>query len=483
MMRLAALFLAFIVLASAVEPALKMTITSSGLAHACDVALAELRKTPMPLHIPDYHGEHSTPIGKAKVDLTNILLDTVVFDTMALQTTPPRDMTGAVVISNVAVHMNWHVKVSILSDGGSADITASQTSALIRAALGQDATGHPSIHSDGTAVGLSGLHVKVHSKWSWLENFLLDIFSGQIKHLAEDQLAQAITDQTNSRAEAILRTIPLEEVIAHGVAIDYSLVAPPEFASDFMSMFVLGEFVNKPPLPNPPCPSPHHALPDHLAAPRHLYAMFDQASFESAGWAVLQQGALDIIVTDAMIPKEVPFRLNTETFVDLIPPLEEKYPNTPMQLEVKLDGAPQFPINDTAISGLIPFDLTFSVVTSGTHRLGGVGALVPAFTIQANALFSGSCGFGNQRLTAHLTYLGAKLSVKWTAPWIPGGFDVEPMQEIVTFALSDVALPMVNGYLAKGVAIPTVEGCTLKDEVLYNGPGYVGVAANFDVQV
>lgn len=59
-------------------------------------------------------------------------------------------------------------------------------------------------------------------------------------------------------------------------------------------------------------------------------------------------------VTPAILPPDVPIQLNTETFTDWAPDMEARYPNTPMELGLRVTGAAGVTVDPESTWGVVP---------------------------------------------------------------------------------------------------------------------------------
>uniref|UniRef100_A0A8C3U4H9 Bactericidal permeability-increasing protein n=1 Tax=Catharus ustulatus TaxID=91951 RepID=A0A8C3U4H9_CATUS len=131
--------------------------------------------------------------------------------------------------------------------------------------------------------------------------------------------------------------------------IDYSLVGPPRATAQSLDADLKGEFyslAHRSTVPFSPLPL---AFPsDHE---RMVYFGASSYFFNTASIAYHKAGALVFEVTDAMIPKETGFKLETSVFSAFIPQVSSlMYPNMPMKFRLSAPTAPFLTIGPGGIS-------------------------------------------------------------------------------------------------------------------------------------
>uniref|UniRef100_A0A8C0ILU8 Bactericidal permeability-increasing protein n=1 Tax=Chelonoidis abingdonii TaxID=106734 RepID=A0A8C0ILU8_CHEAB len=137
--------------------------------------------------------------------------------------------------------------------------------------------------------------------------------------------------------------------------IDYSLVAPPAATAQSLDMNLKGEFFSLAHHSAIPFPPPALALPvDH---DRMVYCGASSYFFNTAGFVYHTAGALLFEITDAMIPKEFKFHLNTSTFSAFIPQV-----NKLMKLMIKTSSAPFLTITPGNLSLMPVVDIQAYVI-------------------------------------------------------------------------------------------------------------------------
>jgi len=79
----------------------------------------------------------------------------------------------------------------------------------------------------------------------------------------------------------------------------------------------------------------------------------------------------NLTITNDLIPKEIPFRLNTLYFQALLPEMYERYPNKDLVIYLDIDSFPQFNLNstDTSVNTNIVLNIGFSLMEDPSNLI------------------------------------------------------------------------------------------------------------------
>uniref|UniRef100_A0A8C3NFJ5 Bactericidal permeability-increasing protein n=1 Tax=Geospiza parvula TaxID=87175 RepID=A0A8C3NFJ5_GEOPR len=205
------------------------------------------------------------------------------------------------------------------------------------------------------------------------------------------------------------------------IGIDYSLVAPPRATPKSLDLDLKGEFyslAHRSPVPFSPLPL---AFPsDHE---RMVYFGASSYFFNTAGIAYHEAGALVFEITEAMIPKEAGFSLDTSIFSALIPQVSKNYPNMPMKFRLSTPTAPFLTIGQGGISFQPNVDIQAYAILPNS-------SLAPLFLL---SLVSSDTACGD----------GAEGILSCAQSCCPD--PVEFLQSIMNYLTSSVLLPHLNG--------------------------------------
>jgi hypothetical protein len=115
------------------------------------------------------------------------------------------------------------------------------------------------------------------------------------------------------------------------------------------------------------------------------------------------------------VPANFPIQLNTDSFKLLLPALYQKFPNTPMQLQIATTGAPLVPsIDPSGVNVSITFNITAAVVVGdGTNASQTITVFQLSNTAFAAGDFAVEARAGTQFLVANLTFIRAEFATAW----------------------------------------------------------------------
>ncbi|NXD41172.1 BPI protein, partial [Copsychus sechellarum] len=229
------------------------------------------------------------------------------------------------------------------------------------------------------------------------------------------------------------------------IGIDYSLVAPPRATAQYLDLDLKGEFyslAHRSTVPFSPLPL---AFPsDH---DRMVYFGASSYFFNTAGIAYHEAGALVFEITEAMIPKEAGFKLDTSVFSAFIPQLEEMYPNMPMKFRLSAPTAPFLTIGPGGISFQPIVDAQAYVILPDS-------SLAPLFLLSLVRNVSAVINERSGRIVGSLDVGRYRGEQPLAGQSIAGAVSVRMMQSIMNYLTSRVVLPRLNARLNEGWRLP-----------------------------
>ncbi|NXR67552.1 BPI protein, partial [Rhadina sibilatrix] len=182
----------------------------------------------------------------------------------------------------------------------------------------------------------------------WLYNLFHKAIESRLQKTLEHKVCDNVAKSVQNELQMYIQTLPVTARIDGKTGIDYSLVAPPRATAQSLDADLKGEFYSlghRSTVPFSPLPL---AFPsDH---DRMVYFGASSYFFNTAGIAYHKAGALVFEITEAVIPKDAGFRLDTSVFSAFIPQLEEMYPNMPMKFRLSAPTAPFLTIGPGGIS-------------------------------------------------------------------------------------------------------------------------------------
>ncbi|XP_043351743.1 bactericidal permeability-increasing protein isoform X2 [Dermochelys coriacea] len=379
------------VLTRATNPGFVARITVKGLDYARQEGIAALQKELAKLKLPDFSGSFKVKV-LGKVHYTFYSLNLRSFQLPSSQIAP---------IPNVGL------KVSI--DKAFAQLTGKW---------------------------------RVKKRFLWLYNLFHKKIESSFRRTMEGKVCGAVTSSVTTKLQPYLQTLPVTARIDKVAGIDYSLAAPPVATAQSLDVNLKGEFFSLAHRSAVPFVPPTLAFPvDH---DRMVYFAASSYFFNTGGFVYHTAGVLLFEITDAMIPKEFKFHLNTSTFSAFIPQLEKMYPDKLMKLRIKTSSAPFLTIAPGNLSLTPVFDIQAYVILPNS-------SLVPVFLLSVTSSVSAKIMVTSARIGGTLELGRLQLSLKHSDV---GPFSVQLLQALMNFYGSSILIPHINARLREGFPLP-----------------------------
>ncbi|XP_078062165.1 bactericidal permeability-increasing protein-like, partial [Mustelus asterias] len=289
--------------------------------------------------------------------------------------------------------------------------------------------------------------------YSWLYNLFSSSLENPIRSSLNREICPKVSTAVNG-LEQHLKTMHLSSHIDKYAEIEYSLVNPIAITNIFMDLDFKGEFYSVAQHKEPPFSPPPVSLSkqgDHM-----MYLGLSDFFANSAGFAYYGAGALHMNITDDMIPKQSPIRLNTSSFSILVPQVEKLYPNMLMLMYLHANQQPvlKAATNNITIQACGAID-TFAILPNSS--------LAPLFVLDICANVSAKMAISQMNLIGSLKLNSLHLSLGHSDI---GPFKVAPLQGLLNIAVKMVVLPKVNARLANGFPLPSVDQLSFVNPLL-----------------
>ncbi|KAM7037999.1 bactericidal permeability-increasing protein-like isoform 2-T2 [Acridotheres tristis] len=439
-------------LTTATNPGFVVRITQAGLDYAHQQGRAILEKELAQLHLPDISGDSRVlRVGKVRYELSRLRLRD--FHLPYSRITPISNVGLQVSISNAFAELDgdWRVKFLFVRDHGSFNLKVENVYIKITLSLGSDTTGKPTVSTSACSASISEVRVLFSGKLGWLYNLFHKVIESKLRKSLESKVCDKVAKSVHNDLQTYLQTLPVTAKIDGKTGIDYSLVASPRATAQSLDADLKGEFyslAHRSTVPFPPLPL---AFPsDH---DRMVYFGASSYFFNTAGIAYHEAGALVFEITEAMIPKEVGFKLDTSVFSAFIPQLEERYPNMPMKFMLSTPTAPFLTIGPEGISFQPVVDAQAYVILPDS-------SLAPLFVLSLTGNVSAVINVRSGRIVGSLDVGRIRLSLKDSAV---GTFQVRMMQSLMNVLTSNTLLPRLNARLDEGFPLPLLDRIQLSN--------------------
>ncbi|XP_072370669.1 bactericidal permeability-increasing protein-like [Scyliorhinus torazame] len=430
---------------SCTNPGLKVRVTQKALEYGRQVGIQALQQKLRQIQIPDVSGKTHVPVvGHVHYQISGMHISAFSLPTSAVGFYAGTGIKLS--IDNAYIHItgHWRVKYLFISDSGSFDLSVSGLSISEVIGMTRDDTGRPAVHSAGCTANVGSLDITFHGGASWLYNLFSSSLEDPIRSSLNREICPKVSDAVNG-LERHLKTIKISSHVDKYAEIEYSLVNPIAITNTFMDLDFKGEFYaaaqhKEPPFSPPPVSLSKQA--DHM-----MYLGLSDFFANSAGFAYYGAGALHVNITDDMLPKHSPIRLNTSSFGHFLPQVEKLYPNMLMLMNLHANQQPILKAtpNNITVQAWGAID-TFAILPNSS--------LAPLFVLDIHASVSMKMAISQMKLAGSMKLTSLHLSLGHSDI---GCFKVDMLQELLKFAVEMVVLPMVNARLANGFALPSVD--------------------------
>jgi len=278
----------------------------------------------------------------------------------AVTINPDRGLTWSLSGVCISLHGDWHMSVRFISkitDHGTLDANASDASFSVSVALGESATGEPTIRTTGCTCRIDQLRIRLHGGASWLYNIFMKFVERRVRDGIQRIICEHAKNAVNNDWPRKLASLPMEVPLGlyNQWLFDYRLVSPPALKSGYVESFYKGEFFNagdwtEAPFRPSPLPSPSTA--DHMVT-----VWVSNYVLNTVGYVLQKRGVLHYNLTMNKLPEKFRGRLNTTCSVSsgcigaLVPCVGGKFPNASAELEMFASAAPMVGIDPQKIIG------------------------------------------------------------------------------------------------------------------------------------
>ncbi|XP_073325304.1 bactericidal permeability-increasing protein-like [Pagrus major] len=431
------------------EPGVKVRLTAKGLEYGRQLGMAALQEKLKAIRVPDFSGKRRVSrIGKVRYRLSNINIKSVGLPTSAVNLVPGTGVKMSISGAFISLRGNWKVKYFFIRDRGYFDLDVRALSISASIAISSDATGHPVVSTANCAANVGSAKVKFHRGASWLYNLFSKYINRALRKALEKQICPLVTKAVSGMNPRLQTLNVLARVDKHA-EIEYSMVSSPSVTASFIDLNLKGEFYNIGNHQEPPFSPKAISLPPQVN--NMVYISLSAFTANSAGFVYNRAGILNQDVTDDMIPRLSPIRLNTKTFGVFIPEIARRFPGLMMKLVVKAakDPVVTFELNKMTVN-------VTGMVTA--YAIQPNGRLSSLFVLNLETSVSARVFVRGMRLAGGVTLNKFDLTVGRSSV---GAFRVKSLDSIFEMVLNVVVIPVLNVQLAKGYPLPALRNMNL----------------------
>lgn len=407
--------------------------------------MASIQQRLKTIKVPDFSGTQKvSPIGKVQYSLSNMQIVDVGLPKSAVDLVPGTGVRLSIGNAFISLHGNWRVKyLRIIKDSGSFDLKVSALTVTTSIAIKSDETGRPTVSSVNCAANVGSASIKFHGGASWLYNLFKNFIDKALRNALQKQICPLVADAV-SDLNPQLKTLNVVAKVDQYAEIEYSMVSSPTVSSSSIDLSLKGEFYNIGKHQEPPFSPAAFSLPPQIN--NMLYLGLSAFTADSAAFVYNRAGLLSLYITDDMIPKGSPIRLNTKTFGVFIPQVAKRFPGLMMKLLVKTVKNPviTFEANNVTIQ---------ATGTVTAYAIQPNATLSPLFVLNLETSVSAQVFVSGMRLAGAVSLNEMDLTLETS---YVGEFQVRSLDNILQMVLKVVVIPKLNVQLAKGYPLPTL---------------------------
>ncbi|KAK2862586.1 hypothetical protein Q5P01_002119 [Channa striata] len=435
---------ALIPVTTGINPGVKVKLTGKGLEYGRQVGMASIQQKLKSIKIPDISGtERVSVIGKVQYSLSNMQIVNIGLPQSAVDLVPGTGVRLSISNAFINLRGDWRIKYLIIKNSGSFDLNVNGISISTSIAIKSDGTGRPTVSSVNCGASVGSVNVKFHGGASWLYN----LFTSFIEKALRNELAKKIcslVDEAVSDLNPHLKTLNVLAQVDKYAEIEYSMVSSPAVSKSSLDLDLKGEFYNIGKHQEPPFSPTAFSLPPQTN--NMLYMGLSAFTVNSAAFVYDKAEALNLYITDDMIPKSSPLRLDTKTFGAFIPKIAKLFPGLKIKLLVKKVKTPIISFEPNNMNIQATGTVTAYAIQPNT-------ALSPLFVLNLDTSVSTQLSVSEMRLAGTVTL--NKMNLTPGTSYV-GDFQVKSLENVLQMVLKAVVIPQVNAQLAKGYPLPTV---------------------------
>ncbi|RVE70337.1 hypothetical protein OJAV_G00063380 [Oryzias javanicus] len=451
------------------SPAIQVLLTSKGLQYGKHVGAGLIQDMLEHVTLPDIQGNFNTLIGSVHYTLSGIKITKCDFPEPNVEFSEvvsgfKTNITGL----NVALSGDWAFKYHILHDSGSFQMAIFDVDVTSAVTLGKSADGHLSVRSINCEDEVQNVKIQLHGGSSWILKLFMDYIQGHIIEEIQSNICLAV-QRSIEELESHLQAMNVSFDVNQVLSLELPLTRSPVFSPSNLNLGLKGEFYSvkthaEPPFKSKPFTMP--VLPGYM-----LSAGVSEFTLNSAAYGYFSAKELQILITDSMIPKPFPLRLNTSSMGPYIPQLPKLLPGLLMNLNVYATEAPMFSLQ----SGLVNLTVQGAVKASA---IASNGSNIPLFTLKAVVMLSGKMWIADGRMKGSVMLNNFTLTLASTEV---GTFKTDNLENLCKKGIVLFGLPQINKKLAEGVMLPRMKHIIPVNSVLTVEEGFITISSDAQV--
>ncbi|XP_073537130.1 bactericidal permeability-increasing protein-like [Phyllobates terribilis] len=470
-MEISLILLTFGLIASgtkAEDPGIKGRLTLKGLQYGWQVGLKEMHKRLETIKIPDVSGSVSVAVlGRISYYVSGLKIQNVDLSSSDISFSP--DTGVKVSINDGQIHMTGLLYIHTVLFSASTQLELSVQGLTLSAVLGItcDDNGHGAVWNAGCSSDARDVNLWFHGGAGWL----LSMFKGSIMGPIHDALRTRICPEFSKAVqnmEEMLSSLPVSLLVDQVSIFEVTLLGPPLITENSFDLLVKGEFDGRYQHWDLPFPPENLVLPDvdsHM-----LLLALSEVMANSAGFVHYKAGILGINVTDDMIPRQSPLRLNVKSLAMFVPELPSHFPDCPpLVLQVSARSAPSVSCQVNSLTVQVSADIqAFAVYPNQTW--------FPVFQMQADSETAVNVILSEETVGATISIMNFSLTLVHSDV---GPVKMDSLQKTLNVGLK-IMTPFLNERLKKMFPLPTPL-VRLQDPIVRVLQGYLIIMTDLQV--
>ncbi|XP_069607103.1 bactericidal permeability-increasing protein-like [Ranitomeya imitator] len=450
------------------DPGIKGRLTLKGLQYGWQVGLEEMHRRLETVKIPDVSGSVSVAVlGRIYYYVSELKIQDVDLSSSDISFSP--DTGVKVSINDGQLHVTGYLYIKTVLFSASTHLEVSVKGLTLSGVLGItcDDNGHGAVWNAGCSSGARDVNLWFHGGAGWLLNMFKDSILGPIHDALHTQICPEFSKAVQYMEE-ILSKLPVSLPVDQVSIFEVSLLGPPPITEKSFDLLVKGEFEGRYRHWDLPFPPVKLVLPD--VDSRMLLLALSEITANSAGFVHYKAGVLGINITDDMIPKQSPLRLNVKSLTVFVPELPKCFPDSPpLVLQVSARSAPSVSCQPDSLTVQVSAEIQAFAVYPNQTRF-------PVFQMQADSETAVNVILSEETVGATISIMNFSLTLIHSDV---GPVKMDSLQKTLNLGLK-IMTPFLNERLKNMFPLPTPL-VRLQDPIVRVLQGYLIIMTNLQL--
>lgn len=454
--------------AKMVDPGIKGRLTLKGLQYAWQTGLEETHKRMESVKIPDVSGSVSVAVlGRIYYDVSQLIVQNLDLSSSDVSFSPDTGVNASITIGQIRVTGRLHIRTALFSASSGLELSVQGLRLSGILGITCDDGGHGAVWDAGCSSNGGQVNLWFYGGAGWLFGMFKNAIMGPIHEALHNQICPEFSKAVR-KMEEILSNFPVSLSVDQVSLFGISLLGPPLITERSFDLLVKGEFVGR---------SGHWDLPflpEKLVLPdinsRMLLLALSEFTANSAGFVHFKAGVLKKDVTDDMVPKQSPLRLNVKSLAVFMPELPSHFPDSlPILLQVSARSAPTVSCQPDSLTVQVSADVEAFVMYPNKTRF-------PIFQMQSDSVTAVNVVLSKDALGATISVKNFSLTLVHSDV---GPVRMDSLRKTLSLGLK-IMTPVLNERLRRMIPLPTPQ-VHLQDPVIRVLQGYLVIMTDLQV--